>query len=328
MYLLGETRFEGVKGFQSLEFSEEADYKEHPLLGAKPALQRVGDKLDTASVTIRLHAIFCNVEDEIDSLRESRRVGYILGLLDENGRYYGDYLVKSVKQQIENQAPDGAILCALVELELVEYYYADRAAAARRQARITGFASTITAVPFPEVPVPDAEQVPTGPPTVNADGSTTPAPVAVQTMTTAAPVTKTREVSTFARLTQIAGTAGRLASSIRSAINDPSRRAYLLRDAGRNAALLVNQHGALIAAVRGIPNPNAAVSNFLYALTGGSGAGSTDVITLGTRLESQANSGDITAAAGTVSELQSEQARLTSAAQPIVTSAAVGRSIL
>jgi len=323
MFQLGERIYDGAIGFETLDQSKQSAYAEHALIGAKPALQRVGDLLDTVSVSIRLHNAYCIPEDELDILENQRVVGYILSLFSRGGRYYGDFLITTINTRIEKGNSDGTILLASVGIELREYYYQDRAAAARRAAQIVGFASALVAIPFPEVPLPDSQKVP-GSDTL-PDG--TPAPV--QTITTAAPTSAGREGQTFARLTQMAGTVSRLADSARRAAANPAQRAYLLQDVAREAGGLTNQYAALVGYLGGASGtPNTASANFLFALSGGSGAGSATLPGLAMVLRGQAAGGDYAGAALTAADIQSEQNRITKAAMPFATSAAVGRKIL
>lgn len=322
MFQLGEKIYDGAIGFETFDQSKESAYAEHALIGAKPATQRVGDLLDTVSVSIRLHNAVCIPEDEIATIEEERKVGYILALFSRGGQYFGDFLITSYRVRVEQGNSDGTILLASVTIELKEYYYQDRAAAKRRAAQIVGFASAFVAIPFPEVPIPDSQKVP-GSDTL-PDG--TPAPV--QTVTTAAPVTLTRDRQTFQRVTQMAGTVARIGTAVRGAAVNPAQRTYYLRDAARQAGALTNQYASLTAYLNGTGSPGTATANFLYSLSGGSGASSANLPGLAILLRGQAVGGDYAGAASTLSDMESEQTRITKAAMPFVTSAAVGRSIL
>lgn len=322
MFQLGEKIYDGAIGFESFEQSKESAYAEHALIGAKPALQRVGDLLDTVSVTIRLHNAYCIPEDEIATLENERKIGYILALFSRGGQYYGDFLISSIRPRIEQGNSDGTIMLASVAIELKEYYYQDRAAAARRAAQIVGFASAYVAIPFPEVPLPDSAKVPGS--DTRPDG--TPAPV--QTVTTAAPVTETRERQTFARLSQMAGSVARIGAAVRGASLNPAQRVYLLRDAAKQAGFLTNQYAGLTAYLNGAGSPGTATANFLFALSAGSGAAGSTIPGLSILLRGQAQAGNFAGATATFADLEAEQARITKAAMPFATSAAVGRNIL
>lgn len=340
MFQLGERRYEGLLGFEALSFTREANYKEHELVGAKPSTQRVGDKLETMSLTLRLHNAYCVPEDEIDALENNRVVGYILGLYSAAGRYYGDYLIKSLAVTIEKLNPDASILVASVGIELTEYFYADRAAAARRAARQVAFALESNAVALPEgtepTPAPEstAGQTDTTPGATELPGAGpvvfgTPAASAYPGPAYLLPDVGTRiskQAYTLDRLAQIGGTATRLSDALRGAQANSTLRPYLLRYAARTAGELTEQHGQLVAALSGGSNPNPAASGLLFALSGsGLGVG---VGTMASILRTQATAGNLTGALNTAASINAEKARIRAAAQPILTSAAVGRSII
>ena len=344
MIQLGNRRYEGLLGPEALDISTEANYKEHELIGSKPMTQRVGDKLVTLSLTLRLHSLFCVVEDEVDELEKSRAIGYILGLYSAAGRYYGDFLIKTIVQRIEALNSDGSIMLASVSIELAEYYYQDRAAAMRRAARQVAFAIESNAVALPEgtEPTPEATsaagQLDVTPGTLDPTGLAaglpviTPIQVAANMPGPASTLpavggTETRQTYTLSRVQQLSGTALRLGATVQSAVLNPAQRPYLLQSAARDAAELAAQHGALIAALTGTAgNQNAAASGLLYALSGAGVSGG--IGALATQLQTQAGAGDLSGAVSTSGDLITERGRIRAAVQPFATSAAVGRSII
>ena len=319
MFQLGNRQYTGFLGFGSLEYTKTADYKEHALIGIKPRLQRVGDALETLQLTLKLHAQYCTPEDEIEALENSREIGEILGFYNAAGRYYNDYLIKSLRVREEQLGPDAGLMLATVEVELLEYFYTDREAALRRRARQVAFALDSTATPFPEVYTATTTAEAAALATATASG------VAAPTLPSIG-AKKTNTAQILGRLQQIAGTVLRLAGSIQQAVNNPSRRAYLLADAARQAGDLSGQAGGLISFLTNTPSPTGATSGLLYALSGSGLSGG--VVTLAGQLRTQANAGNLSGAVSASGGLLSEQNKIRAASQEIATNAAVGRNIL
>lgn len=137
---LGDTIFEGKKGFQAFSRGNETDYAQHALIEGKPKLQRVGEKLGTISLTILLHSSFCFPEEEIEKLQTARAGGYILPFILGNGIVLGEFVLLSVKDEISQTDQVSNIVSTTVTLELLEYYETDPVKREKRQAQLDAFA--------------------------------------------------------------------------------------------------------------------------------------------------------------------------------------------
>lgn len=118
---LGNIIFTPVKGFTEVSFTSETNLVEHALIDGKPKLQRVGENLENLDVSILFDIAFCNPQAEIDALKSSRQAGEVMPLIMGNGRFVGNYVIRTVDQTNANEAPDGTLLQAEVSLTLIEY---------------------------------------------------------------------------------------------------------------------------------------------------------------------------------------------------------------
>lgn len=137
---LGDIIFEGLKGFDSLSVSNASSIAQHALIGRKPKLQFTGDDAQSISITANLNAAFCTPEDELSALEEARSRAQVLPLIDGTGRVYGDYVIQSIEYDINKTDTSGAIVNALVTIELIESYDEEKAKARALAARNAAFA--------------------------------------------------------------------------------------------------------------------------------------------------------------------------------------------
>lgn len=257
------------------------------MLGTKPRTQRTGDKLEDLNLSVRLHASFCNPEEELDALENSRRVGYILGLVSGDGRYYGDYLIRRLSYTLEKQGPDGGMWSVTVSLTLKEYWYDDRAAAARRQARAVGFAVPGNSRPFVTPPV----------------------------------TTFSKNAALAMQVAKIAAAAAGIAAAVRGATTNENRRGFYLREAGRQAGNLIDAAGVVTSAPSSGADGQSEIINEL--LSPGASGNITDAAA---RVRDFAATGDLTnvqVAAGQVATLAGD---LNTASQRAAVATATGKT--
>lgn len=250
MWQLGDTRFIGLAGFESFDAIRETQYAEHPRAGVKARLQRVGDKLEEINLALRLHSAFCIPEDELDKLENSRQAGLILGLVSANGRYFGDFFIKSLNYRIESAWPDGKFQVLTISITLIEYYYDDRAAAERRKVRAGGFALPENASPLPVSP----QAVPA------AAG-----PAAQAVKITAALATARQMVGTLAQI-------ARVASGPQNAVTLASVGFLLVTLSGETARLTAGLIDTASVPASGPDTPPGMVSTLAESITAPSGA--------------------------------------------------------
>jgi len=122
MYQLGDIKFEGVRGLDSLRKTREAVYAELPLMSGKPRLQRTGTALQQINIGIALHASFTDPAADIAALDEYREAGEILTLITGDGDVVGDFIISTIDETVIQTSPTGRTLSAQLTLTLKEHY--------------------------------------------------------------------------------------------------------------------------------------------------------------------------------------------------------------
>lgn len=137
---LGNFTFDGRKTPSAFSGTFETNIAEHPLIENRPTIQRVGEKLRTYNLAMIFDQSFCNPSEEIAALDNSRTLGEILPLVMGDGRYLGDYVIKKVTVNDTWNAPNGTMLQAEVQVELLEFFDPDRETSQAISAVSQGFA--------------------------------------------------------------------------------------------------------------------------------------------------------------------------------------------
>ena len=119
--LLGEISFDLITYFDGEDESFGGEYAEHGLIGGKPRLQTVGDKLDEINWQIVLHAGYCDVESEMLKLRQAVKEKKGMALVYANGDYRGTFV--PVEGAITKKATtrDGSAIWVEATLKLREF---------------------------------------------------------------------------------------------------------------------------------------------------------------------------------------------------------------
>jgi phage protein U len=138
---LGTIIFEGRRGFTSLSSTREANYAEHALIENKPKLQRVGQNLEVIEGVMFFDMSFCDPQEEIDKLESSREIGEIMPLIMGDGRFVGEFVIKTLKNTQVYHADNGRTLQAEIGITLLEYWDADREANTESSAIAQAFAN-------------------------------------------------------------------------------------------------------------------------------------------------------------------------------------------
>jgi phage protein U len=118
--VLGEIEFIPLTGFDSLEERLGADYAEHPLIGRKPKLQFVGDKLDELRGTLQLHRSFCDPGQELARLEKAMDDHEPMALVMGNGDHKGHHVITELVITGKHHTPDGTEIAVTVELNLLQ----------------------------------------------------------------------------------------------------------------------------------------------------------------------------------------------------------------
>lgn len=139
---LGNIRFEGLKGFTSLEESFGVNYVQHELIKNKPRLERTGDVLDTISFSMVLHSQFTDPEADIEVLRVAMKNGEILPLILGNGKVVGNFVIPNFTKSTEFTDANGNLISVTLAVELLESFSDDPLRESKNQAKNTAFATT------------------------------------------------------------------------------------------------------------------------------------------------------------------------------------------
>lgn len=143
---LGNYRFDGLIGFDSLSKSASENYATHEVISGKPVLQHLGGNLDEYRFTIRLNAKFCNPEDEIDLLNSLKADGEVLPFNTGAGSFLGDFVIESIEEDTVRTDAEGNLIEVVLSLFLLEHVDPDPLGSAKAKAQETAFAVDSTRV--------------------------------------------------------------------------------------------------------------------------------------------------------------------------------------
>ena len=119
--LLGDIPFNLVTYMDGMERRISADYAELAVMGGKPRLQFVGDKLDEYTWQIVLHAGFCNPVAEVAKLEGAVRAHTGMPLVFANGDMKGWFVPVEVSQTYRATSADGTPIWLEATLTLKEH---------------------------------------------------------------------------------------------------------------------------------------------------------------------------------------------------------------
>jgi len=119
--VLGETQFELITYFDGMDLQFGANYAEHALIGRKPRLQWIGDKLDEFQLQLVFHASFCDPEAELLKLQQmmlsAEAHQFVLG----NGSYKGWFVLTDVTASSKQTDKEGTLIALEATATLREY---------------------------------------------------------------------------------------------------------------------------------------------------------------------------------------------------------------
>jgi phage protein U len=119
--ILGSIEFDLITYFDGLELSYGADYAEHALIGRKPRLQHVGDKLDEIKIDLVFHASYCSPEAELLRLRKAVTAHEPLSFVLGNGDYKGRFVITDITATGRQTDKSGSMIALEAQLSLREY---------------------------------------------------------------------------------------------------------------------------------------------------------------------------------------------------------------
>lgn len=171
---LGNILFDGRKAPTAFSGTSETNIAEHALIENRPTIQRVGEKLKTYNLGMFLDQSYCNPSEVISQMEDSRLLGEILPLVMGDGRYLGEFVIKKITVTEVWNAPDGTLLQADMQVELLEFFDPDAENSQKINAISQGFAMLGNDPPAFEpvavVVIPEAEAV-TGVVDANAEAN-------------------------------------------------------------------------------------------------------------------------------------------------------------
>lgn len=119
--ILGDVEFDLITYFDGLETRFGVEYAEHPLIGRKPRLQFVGDKLDEVRIDLAFHASYCDPEAELLRLRKAMASHKALALVLGNGDYKGRFVIGDLNATSRQTDTSGTLLAVEASIELREF---------------------------------------------------------------------------------------------------------------------------------------------------------------------------------------------------------------
>ena len=131
---LGSIRFRGAFSPSSLSSSYSANLARLELIQGKPDLQKVGAGLEELSLSMELHAMFCDPEAELSKLYAYAENSEVVALVFGSGVVYKNFVVQDINLDFEKQDPQGRIIACNVSVTLLEAYRPDEQVQARSQA--------------------------------------------------------------------------------------------------------------------------------------------------------------------------------------------------
>ena len=160
--VLGDVQFELITYFDGMEAQFSVDYAEHALIGGKPRLQWVGDKLDEFRLDLAFHTSYCDPESELLKLRQTMLAREARQFVLGNGAYKGWFVITDLTATSRQTDKAGGLLALEAAVTLREYVEPKtleaRKAQAKKQAQARRkTAAKKSATKTPEPPVLDAK---------------------------------------------------------------------------------------------------------------------------------------------------------------------------
>jgi len=139
---LGNIKFEGAKGFASLEETFGVNYAQHERIKGKPRLEAVGSNLDAISFSMHLHSQFTTPEDDIEQMRVNMVNNEILPLILGNGKVVGNFVITNFSVSTMFTDPVGNLIEASLSVDLLESFTEDPLKDSQKKAVNNAFATS------------------------------------------------------------------------------------------------------------------------------------------------------------------------------------------
>jgi phage protein U len=125
-YQLGTIRFEGLQGFNSIDYTEGVNYAEINLVNRKPSLQATNSKLSKFDLSIQFHAEYCIPESEFEKLSKASREREVMPFILGNGIFLGEYVITELSKTLNRLDGSGNIISMVCKMSLLEFVIQDR----------------------------------------------------------------------------------------------------------------------------------------------------------------------------------------------------------
>lgn len=119
--VLGEVVIELLTLSEGLDWRTGTDFAEHAMLGGKPRLQHVGDRLDECTFRLKLHHAICQPSAALSRLQDARLAKTPLPFVLGNGDFKGWFVLTEVQAVHEQTDATGLLLAATVTVTLREH---------------------------------------------------------------------------------------------------------------------------------------------------------------------------------------------------------------
>jgi len=90
------------------------------VIGGKPRQQWIAPGSRGITLSLFLHADYCRPQELIDQLRALAAAAEVLTLQEDGGLVHGDFLIGGVREAPRWTLPDGTLLVADVDVQLME----------------------------------------------------------------------------------------------------------------------------------------------------------------------------------------------------------------
>lgn len=137
---LGNTRFEALVGFKSMNRSSGVDLAYHSRIGNRPLVEMTGHKLERYQIVVFVHIDFASPTKMRAEFGDYMETGQILPFIDGTGRILGDFVIHDIKEKIEQTAPNGNVMAMTLTMDLCEVWIDDREEQEQNQAIDNAFA--------------------------------------------------------------------------------------------------------------------------------------------------------------------------------------------
>ncbi len=105
----------------SWEEKSGAELPEHPIIGGRPKLQGVGQKLDELSLEFQQHTQGADLKNVFNLLYDSKEAFEVLPLTMGDGEYLGDFVITDLTFKRDATFANGTVMASTMRVSLKEW---------------------------------------------------------------------------------------------------------------------------------------------------------------------------------------------------------------